>query len=598
MGDNSRRFALAVVGVQALGTALSLPVLGSFRVERVWPLQVTPIFRPEPIPPNDLGFAWGTGVVPPDQRSLEGLATVAGVWLVLGLLGLAIACATLAVLFVRRGSERHAEIAVHAAVGANRATLARALLREPVALTGVAAVLGGILGALGWISLRVWWPDGLGPPATQISPLALLAITSPCLVVIVAALYPLRHLRAWMRTPGRARTSGALWERTVLASYVASLVVFLALAGLLIRAQGSGDRRALSAPYVRDTLLVELRALEDFDARATLDALSSLPAARGASLVSTGTLRGVGMTDATVAECQCSSGGLPAPYVRMSLVHHVVSPGFFSQMGIPVRRGREFAVSDDDGHPLVAVVNEALAARIRGGDPLAARIRVGGRDVRGPWYSIIGVVPNLSPPGLGTRGQPAPSVYLSSFQHTPSAPTLLIRATVPGRLEPEIRSILGRLAPDAELARVTTLEKLLERWGAPLAWFAGLTALLGVGMLALAVQGLHGAIALDVWRRTGEIGLRRALGATRRDIMRMIVVETVRTATPGLLLGVAVAVGFARGLEVAMPGIRPFDPTLYAVIGVILIVAALGAACVPAYRAGLLDPAPAIASRS
>lgn len=598
MSQTPRRFALTVFIIQALGTAVAVPILGSFRVERVWPLEVIPMFRPEQIPTADLGFAWSPGVVPPDQQTLEGLATVAGLWLLLGLLTLVITCVALTVLSVRRGSERQPEIAVHAAVGASRRNLARALVREPAALTGVAATLGGIAGVVGWAALRAWWPEGLEPPGSRISPLALFAIALPCFSMLIASLYPLRRLRAWMRAPGRIRADGALWERMALAGYMASLVVFLTVAGLLIRGQNARDRGVLSGLETRDTLLVEVRVTEDFDPDATLDALAALPSARSAGLVSTGTLRGLGVTDATVTECQCSSGGLPVPYLRMGLQYHVVSPGFFAQMGIPVDRGREFVVTDDEGHPPVAVINQALAARIRGGNPLEARIRVGGRNVRGPWYSVVGVVPNLNPPGLGTRGEPAPGVYLSSSRHLPSAATLVLRTRGSEPLESGIREALRRGAPRAEVGEVLTLEELLERWRAPLAWFAGLMALFGAGLLALGVQGLHGAVALDVWRRTAELGLRRAVGARRRDITRAVVVETVKTATPGLLLGFAVAVGFARGLEVVVPGVRPADPTLIAAVAAILMVAALTGAWIPARRAARLDPAHAIASPS
>jgi hypothetical protein len=596
MSEIPRRFAFAVIATQALGTGVSFPVLGSFEAERLWPLHVKPTFEPESIPASDLGFAWGPNAVPPGHQSVEGLATVAGLWLLLGLLTLAIACATLTVLFVRRGSECHAEVAVHAAVGASRGKLVRVLLREPLALTGVAAALGGLLGWAGWASLRTWWPAGLEPASLLMSPLALIAIAAPCLTVLMAALYPLRRMRAWVRAPGRVRTSGALWERAVIAGYVAGLVVLLTVAGLLIRGQRVEDRAAPSGLEARHTLLVEVQSGEEFDPRTALAALARLPSTLSASLVSTGTLRGLGMTEMTLAECNCSSGGLPAPYLRMRLQYHVASPGFFANLGIPVQRGREFEASDGRGQPLVALIDRSLAARMRGADPLEARIRIGSSDVRGPWYSIVGVAPDLDPPGLGTRGVSAPSVYLSSSQHVPSAATLLLRAGAPERLELDIRAVLGRIAPSAEVSRVMTLEELLDRWGAPLRWFAGLTALLGLGALTLAVQGLHSAIALDVWRRMAEIGTRRATGATRRDIGRLIVSETARTMAPGLALGFAIAVGFARGLEPAVAGVRPADPVLYAVIAAVLIAAALTGASVPARQAARLDPARAIDS--
>lgn len=592
------RFALAVVATQALGTAASFPVLGSFRVESVAPPRATPMFRAESIPPNDFGFAWGPAVVPPDRWLLEGLEMVARLWLALGLLTLAITCATLTVLYVRQGSERHSEIVVHAAVGANRMNLVRALLREPVASTGVGAILGGGLGLAGWMLLRAWWPAGLGPPGVRFSPLALLAIAIPCLSVLLASLYPLRHLRVWLRAPGLARVRGALWERMVLSCYVASLVVFLTVAGLLLRGQKAGDAATPFGLETRDTLVVDVRVTEGFDPPATLEAITTLPDTRSASLVSTGALRGIGMTDGTVAECRCSSGGLPAPYVRLIPQHHVVSPGFFTQMGIPVDRGRDFAVTDDGGHPPVAIINRALAAMIRGADPLDARIRIGGGSLRGPWYSVIGVVPDLYPPGLGTSRQPAPSVYLSSSQHAPSAATLLIRSEAPGRIESEVRAALAQVVPGAEVTGVTTVDALLQRWRAPLGWFAGLTALLAAGALVLAAHGLHSAIALDVWRRTPELGVRRAVGATWHDIGRTVVLESARVMAPGLALGFAAAVGFARGLETTVAGIQPADPALYTVIAAILLGSAVTGAWVPARRAGRLDPVHAIASPS
>jgi putative ABC transport system permease protein len=624
LGPIPKRFALAVIAIQALGTAIALPVRGSFGLEGLWPPRFVPRFAPGSIPEYQLGYSWRPDAVTPSQRQVEGLGELAGVWLALGVVTLMITCVTLTVLVVRRGATRHDELALHAALGANRRDLLRALLRESVSLAAVGVALGGTLGLAGAALLRASWPVGLETP-TSLSPLSLIAVAAPALTVLAAGLYPARHIRAWMRAPERVRSTRALWEQATIAGYVMGLVALLSVAGLLLRGYGARSSTLPPGLHTSDTLVIELdpQGLELADSEGeamTLDVVAlvaSAPNVRAASLVSAGALQGLGMTETTIAECFCSAGLVAAPYILVPVQHHAASPGFFNHIGIPLLEGREFDEADRPGSPLVAVIDRALALRFRGVEPLGKRIRVGPRaglgPLHGPWYEIVGVVESLVPQGLGTRGEPRPSIYLSVLQHTPTAATLLVTAqdspaspgtasesgvaeqSTPGEaVVSEIESVLGRLAPGTGRAVITTLDETLDRFAAPFSWLAGLITILAVGVVALAIAGLKSAVSLEAWRRTAEIGVRRATGASRRDIQRLILVETARTAAVGLAIGVALAVGFARGLEVLVAGVEAWDPLIYAVVAVVVATTALAGVWKPARHASRLEPVEAI----
>jgi hypothetical protein len=608
---------------------MALPVLGSFGLQGVWPPRVVPRFAPEAIPEYQLGFNWRPEAVAPGQYQLEGLGTLASVWVALGALTLVITCVTLTVLVVRRGASRHYEFALHASLGASRRDLVRALLGESVSLAAVGVALGGALGLAGAVLLRASWPAGLETPAS-LSALSLIAVAAPAATVLAAGLYPARHLRAWMRAPQRVRSTSALWEQATIAGYVMGLVVLLSVSGLLVRGYGARSSTLPAGLHTSDTLVIELslsgQGVTPDDPEVLTSgvaaAVGGMPNVRAASLVSAGVLRGLGMTEPTIAECFCSAGLVAAPYIRLPIQHHAATPGFFEHLGIRVLEGREFEVSDRTGSPLVAVIDRALALRFRGVDPLGKRIRIGPRaglgPLHGPWYEIVGVVESFVPQGLGTTGVARPSVYLSALQHAPTAATLLVTAQEPpasggsvsesgaaesGVADPsmppealasEVERVLGRLAPGAEPAVVRTLEDSLARFAAPFSWLAGLITVLALAVVGLAIAGLQNAVSLEAWRRTAEIGVRRATGANRGDIARLIVVDTARTAGVGLALGIALAVGFARGLEVLVAGVEAADPALYAVVAVVVATTALAGVWKPARHASRLEPVEAI----
>jgi ABC-type antimicrobial peptide transport system permease subunit len=158
----------------------------------------------------------------------------------------------------------------------------------------------------------------------------------------------------------------------------------------------------------------------------------------------------------------------------------------------------------------------------------------------------------------------------------------------------EVEDVLGRLAPGAQRTVAGTLEDVLARFAAPFSWLAGLITLLALAVVALAIAGLQNAVSLEAWRRTGEIGVRRATGANRGDIQRLIVVDTARTAAVGLALGIAAAVGFARALEVRVAGVEASDPVIYAVVAVVVATTALAGVWKPARHASRLAPVEAI----
>ena len=275
---------------------------------------------------------------------------------------------------------------------------------------------------------------------------------------------------------------------------------------------------------------------------------------------------------------------------------HSVSPGYFRALGIPVRQGREFTRSDRAGRPRVVVVNEQFAYRLFPGlDPVGKQIQLGGMTLHGDWYTVVGVVPSLQAPGIGTPAEPVEAVYLPLLQLPPPRAGLAVRASGdPGAALAAVRRAAGSLGGAWRFGPPGTLEEELARFRSPLHAFGQVLAALAAFTTLLAALGLAGVVAHSVRRRTREIGVRLAIGARPRQVVAMVVREGLALAAAGTVLGLAGALCVGRLLQFHFHGVRLADPVVLLAVGGLVAATTLLASWIPARRAARVDPVVAL----
>jgi predicted permease len=513
------------------------------------------------------------------------------------------ACANLAGLLLARSGARVREMSVRAAVGAGTGRLVRQLVTESVMLSaagglaGLAAAHVLVTAALAAIpprhraSLPYAEDIGLAPEVIVFS-LGLSILTG----LIFSVLPALRASRADLTAALRAsRTSAPRPERRthglLVASEIALALVLLAGTGLLARSvqqlmhvSPGFDPRGLltmrvALPGARYADAVAVRSLSE----RLLERLDAVPGVDGVALIDQLPLTGRSNTGVLQHE--------PPRAVEATVLVRTVSPNYFEVMGIPLLEGRAFTARDRDGAPPVVLVNRSLAAQIFGGaSPLGERIWFEFFPGR-PRWEISGVVDDEQFDEID--GAPAPVVYFSQPQSPSSGFSLVIRAAQPLAIVDSIRRAAAAIDPELPLYSVITMEEILESSRA-MFYRKGMLSLLGVfaiSALVLAVVAVYSLLAQAVSTRTREIGIRVALGARRRDVVRMMMVQGMAPAAVGIAAGVAASLAATRALRSMLFGVTPTDFVTLSTAVTVLAAVAAAACLVPTWRAARIDPA-------
>jgi putative ABC transport system permease protein len=279
---------------------------------------------------------------------------------------------------------------------------------------------------------------------------------------------------------------------------------------------------------------------------------------------------------------------LPNPEEDPSADRYSITPGYLRAMRIPLLRGRQFDGRDAADSPPVALVNESMAREFwPGEDPVGKRFRMG--DTKGPWKTVVGVVGDVLHKGLD-----APhtiQVYLPNTQFTDSMVILAVRTSNdPVSLAAAVRSEITSLDPQVPISEVATMEEVVSLSVANQRFGALLFLLFGAIALVLTAVGIYGVISYGVAQRRHEIGIRLALGATRREVLRLLIREAMKPALLGAALGLSAALGLTRLLSRLLYDVKPTDPLVFVAVLVLLISVALLASYVPARRATRVDP--------
>jgi putative ABC transport system permease protein len=537
------------------------------------------------------------------ERAL--LVLLAGVGFVL-----AVACANVANLLLARAAGRQKEIAIRAALGASRARLLRQLVTESLVL----AAVGGAIGVL----IAFWSVDLLvslapadvprlgevGIDVTVIAfALAVTAITGVAFGIVPALQVARAPVGNGLKEGGRSDGEGAGGHRlrnALVVAEVALSLVLLAGAGLLIR---SFLRLQAVEPGFRTDRILTMgvalpRAKYAEPARFTafyrqlVESLASAPGVEAAGAIDDLMLTRLPSSSSLYAQ------GQPPPRpgeVNLPVAYNSVTPAFFRTLDIRMVRGRPLDERDAAQRPPVVLVNEALVRRFfPNEDPIGRRVTFD--DPTSPtavWRTIVGVVADARRYGLDEA--PRPELYFPYAQAPRRYMTIVMRtAGDPAALAAVARAAVWGIDPEQPVSEVRTLDQILTRSLAARRFSMLLLAVFAATALALAAVGLYGVVAYSIARRTREFGVRLALGAQPRDLVRLVLAHSLGLTLAGLVIGLFFSLAATRALSTMLYEVSATDPVTLGAISVVLALVAAAASSLPARRALRVDPVVAL----
>jgi predicted permease len=530
-------------------------------------------------------------------------------WLLFGVVVfiLMIACANVANLLLVRASGRRKELAVRLAVGASRLRLIRQLLTESVMLASVGGALGLLLANWGCKLLIAINPDKL-PRAAEIRinwyALGFTAAVT-LLTGIIFGLMPALHaskldLSESLKEGVRSTTGGISGGRSrqlLVVTEVALSLVLLIGAGLMIKSfarllatdPGFKPERLLTLGLTLPSTNYEAQQQQTGFYQQLMQRVERLP-----GVEAVGAINGLPMIGDRGTGGFAIEGRPPAkPNERPHATHRVVSHDYFRALGIPLQRGRAFTAGDAAGTPGVAIINRT-AARVfwPNEDPLGKRIWPDGFPP-GTWLTIVGVIGDVRHAALST--EPQPDIYWPYLQTPHPRIDLLIRTTAdPLSLVDAVRSEIWAIDKELPVSDVKTMDELLSASVAQPRFYALLLTAFAAVALLLATVGLYGVMSYAVNQRTHEIGIRMALGASPRDVLRLIINQGMRLVLIGIGIGLGGALALTRLMKTLLFGVSATDALTFTVVALLLTFVALLACWIPAWRATKVDPMTAL----
>jgi putative ABC transport system permease protein len=541
-------------------------------------------------------------------QSDTSIVTLSSLLMLMAALVLLVACLNLANLLLARGAARRREIAIRQALGSSRSRIVRQLLVEGLTLSIAGAAIGLVIGVWTTRALSAWLggalPLGIDvivePSARMLAAGAVLAAFSTIGFAAGPAWSLSRPALAGdlkgEPASGVRRIGTGPW---LLVIQLAMSLALVAAGGLFVRAAARAARADFGFP-VEGELVVGLDpSLAGYDEtrvrstyRAVLARLRAMAGVEGVSFASTVPLGS--MTEGKTVRRNDSDQGVHAIFV-------VVGSGYFETLRMPMLRGREFTAGEDEPgrSARIAIVDRRLAARVFGdADPVGQPIRLAMRDGDGAEsFTIVGVAPEMRHNLF--EDAPEPHVYVPYGQRFNTIMNVHVRLAAGVEEAAMLASIRRELqAVDAQLPilSIETMElhrdRSLQVWAVRAA--ATMFSAFGSLALLLATIGVYGLKAYDVSRRTREIGIRMALGATAADVERLVMREGARTTAAGLAIGLLLAAAIGKLVSGLLYRVSPFDPAVLALAAAVLSGAAMLACYVPARRATRVVPLEAL----
>ena len=545
------------------------------------------------------------------QQSLVGDMKPA-LLVLLGAVGLVllIACVNVAMLLLAKATGRGREISVRLALGAGRTRLVRQLLTETVLLAVVGGTAGVLVAVWAISAFRAMAPDsftalpgiaGVGVDARVLAvAMAVSAATGLLFGLIPALTASDQKLTSALQEEGRGGSAGVRSARVrgalLVAELALSLVLLVGAALLMVSfrhvldvSPGFEPQHLVVAPMDRQsgtfpevtvfyqTLLERVRSMPDVDAAALATPLPF-----------------IGDDGRTGFRIDGRTGQSPFP-VRAR--PRFISPGYFATLGIPLVRGRTFTDRDAAGAPDVVIINAAAAKRYwPDEDPLGRRIDITFAAVP-RWFQIVGIVGDVKHAGLEQDTDP------EAYMPFPQAPfrgnarrlAIVVRTRAPlATMAPMVRSLVTEMDRNQPIGTVSAMEDLISASVAPRRLNLWLVGAFAVVALVLTAAGLYGVMSYLVAQRTREIGVRMALGASRVNVLGLMLRQAGTMMVCGIGLGVIGALALTRSLASLLFGVTASDPAVYAGVSLLLAVVALLAVAVPSSRATRIDPLAAL----
>jgi len=520
---------------------------------------------------------------------------------------LLIGCLNVANLMVARSAARQKEIAVRSALGAQRATLIREQLMESLLLS----IAGGVFGALLSLAATKWLVSTwLALPSAQSVHTDGAVLAFACALVFASALLSgllpailttgkeaIAALQASPRSTAGSRSRTTL-RKTLLTVEIAMTVVLLIAAGLLLKSfwrlrttdVGCAIDNVLTMNYSLPAKKYDSPEKVNAFNETLLEKVRAMPGVRAVALGSILPGEGDRASEAfTIPEQPPIASGSPLP----DALYRMADPGYFSALQIPLLKGRFFTSDDRNGRPKTIMISHQLAQQyFPGKDPLGKHLHIAARGDAD--YEIIGVVADtLHQVGLPVRA----TMYLPILngKRDSGGTTLVVRtASDPLASSVPVQKQIAELDPELPVSDVLTMQQIIEESLGNASLSASLVLAFAVLSLLLASIGLYGVLSYLTTQRTGEIGVRLALGAQREQVVRLMLGDGLRPAVYGLVLGLAVSAGAARLIQSMLYGTRPLDPAIFAAVAATLLVVATAACLVPAWRASQIDPMQAL----
>jgi predicted permease len=534
------------------------------------------------------------------------MAIVIGVLLIAG--------ANVAGLLLARGVARQREMAIRLALGGTRYRIVRQLMAESVVLSLGGAVLGLVLATWGTALLLTLFVDSESAVSVNASPDARILTFNFALALVAGIAFGL--VPAWQTTrpelaPTLKEQSGSVvsggsvrLRKAIVVMQVAVSLLLLIGAGLFV---GSLNNLLAQNPGFNADSLVAFNvepSLNGYEsdktkrfASALLERLRTSPGVTAAGVSNIPILNGGSWNSTVMIEGRAAKPGEP-----VIAYNNLVMPGYFSTLGIPLLRGRDFTEHDAYWGPSVkdrtfsvAIANRKFVEQYLGtSDPIGRRVGFGGEPGTPTPIQIVGVVGTSK--YVGIRDEAEPQLFFPVLQQDgPRSLAFYVRtAQAPTAMFETVRRTMRELDPDLPIFGLSTMEERVQRSVTNERVIAGLSSVLGVLASLLAVVGLYGVMAYTVTRRTREIGIRMALGAQARGVAWLFVREAVILVGLGFLVAVPAAWALGRYVESLLYGLKPADPvTMVAAMTALAAIAATGAA-VPARRATRINPLKAL----
>jgi predicted permease len=515
-----------------------------------------------------------------------------------------IACSNIGNLLLARALSRSTEFAIRSALGANRSGLVLQLLTESLLL----AAAGGLLGLL-FADEAIHLVKAFGPPnvprlqeATLDVRVFAFASSAALLSGILSGLVPavacsrgqlVETLRAGARSAGSA-AKVTVMRNSLLVAEVALALVLVIASGLLTQTffrllhRDPGFRAAHVFTFEMSLPSTTYRDDEQI-VRFYQRALEALQSSRGIAAAGVTEMAPMsGATDGTRVRL-LAHNALANQYPVVS--YTIASPGYFSAVGTPVLRGRPFMESDNDGAQPVAIINQSMARKMwPGQDPIGQRLALASDG--SPWMTVVGVVQDVK--HLSLREGAGPEMYVP-FTQKPFPSMRIMQFVVRGDadlkwLASSVQAAISSLDSDLPVGKVTTLRAIVQASVAGQRFSTVLLGAFALISLLLAASGMYGVISYWVNQRTREIGVRMVLGATRGNVLGMVVGQGIRLACTGILVGLVSAIGVTRVMASVLYGIGATDAPTFAGVSLILLAVATLACYLPALRATHVDP--------